>query len=58
MLLVDASIKKGKNKLNTDSGTRRGLDVQIKPVRTINYPRKRSRRRARRERKITLVKLR
>lgn len=62
MLLVDASTKKEKNKLNTDSGTRRGLDVQIQPVRTINYPRKGSRRRGkkkkktRRGRKTTLVK--
>lgn len=51
MLLVDASTKKEKNKLNTDSGTRRGLDVQIKPVRTINYPRKGSRRRGKKKKK-------
>ena len=38
VLSEDATEKKKKKK--TDSGTRRGFDVQIKPVGTINYPRK------------------
>lgn len=38
-------------KKEVDSGTRRGFDVQIKPVRTINYPREGGREGKRRETK-------